>query len=283
VFVVKTGGETLLHTFTGGPDGGGPRGGLIRDAVGNLYGTTEGGGDLSTCNGHGCGVVFVVDTSGKETVLYTFRGGTDGTAPEGDLVRDEAGNLYGTTVAGGNLAACNGLGCGVVFKVTATGKFSVLHTFAGGTDGANPWAGLIRDGSGNLYGTTAGGGVSGVGTLFKVFGRKKTVLYSFKGFTDGAGPFAGLARDKAGNLYGTTYRGGKSNRACGSGGCGTVFRLNPSGKETVLNRFDLKLHPEAGAFPRAGLTLDWKGNLYGTALVGGDSSCGCGVVFKLTP
>jgi uncharacterized repeat protein (TIGR03803 family) len=146
------------------------------------------------------------------------------------LVRDSAGNLYGTTLAGGNLAC----GCGVVFKLNTTGKETVLHRFTGGADGRNPGlAGLVRDSAGNLYGATATGGFTGgvcapngCGTVFKLDTTgKKTVLHSFTGKADGAYPDAGLVRDAAGNLYGTTYSGG--DLACGGGGCGVVFKLTP--------------------------------------------------------
>lgn len=242
-------------------------GGLIRDKTGTLYGTTENGGNLDLCNGQGCGVVFMLDPAGKETVLHTF-GGADGAGPLGSLVRDASGNLYGTTVGGGDTNFCNGLGCGVVFKLATTGKFTVLHTFEGGSDGAAPAGGLVRDSSGNLYGTTSGAFENGYGTVFKVHGHTETILYSFKGkgFGDGRQPFAGLARDKTGNLYGTTEWGGKE---CGSLGCGTVFEVAPNGTETVLRRFDLSQgNGQNGGFPFGGVILDSKGHLYGTTFVG---------------
>jgi uncharacterized repeat protein (TIGR03803 family) len=151
-----TGKETVLHSF--GADGGDPEAGLVRDAAGNLYGTTRRA--LSNL-----GMVFKLDTTGTETVLYGFMGGTDGIDPEADLVRDTAGNLYGTTSSGGpsNL--------GTVFKLDSTGKETVLHSFTGGTDGETPVAGLVQDVAGNLYGTNVvGGGASGqgAGVLFKL-------------------------------------------------------------------------------------------------------------------
>jgi len=163
----RTDTETLLYRFPGPPNGANPIAGVIRDEKGNLFGATEGGGDSGCDFGGGCGVVFELDTAGKETVLYIFAGSTDGGYPEGGLVRDAAGNLYGTTYAFGN-TGCQGGGCGVVFKVDKAGKETVLHTFTGGKDGGQPHAGLIFDGKGNLYGTTSVGGTHNAGTVFKI-------------------------------------------------------------------------------------------------------------------
>ena len=273
-----SGNETVLYNFTGGADGGGPSAGVVRDTDGNLYGTTAYGGDLSACGGHACGVVFKLDPTGHETVLYSFTGG-DGQTPLADLVRDKNGNLYGTTRDGG------AFGYGVVFKVDPTGNETVLYSFTGGADGAHPWAGVVRDENGNLYGTAGGGGAFGHGVVFEVDPTgKETVLYSFTGGTDGGFPYGGLVRDKQGNLYGTTAYGGDQMDPC-DGLCGVVFKLDPTGKETVLYSF----HGGAdGADPMAGLFRDKNGNLYGTASSGGDFSgyCGifgsCGVVFKIT-
>jgi uncharacterized repeat protein (TIGR03803 family) len=162
-----TGTETVLYSFTGGADGGFPLAGLVRDANGNLYGTTyEGGaygfGDM------GYGTVFELSQAGKETVLYSFTGGADGGNPQGGLVRDKQGNLYGTTVGGGVPGCVVDMGCGVVFEVAADGTEQSLYGFTGGADGANPIAGLVLDKKGNLYGTTELGGASGFGTVFKV-------------------------------------------------------------------------------------------------------------------
>jgi uncharacterized repeat protein (TIGR03803 family) len=221
--VDKTGHETVLYSFTGGTDGGNPWAGLIRDANGNLYGTTTAGGDL-TCRSSGCGTVFKVDATGNETVLHSFTGFSkgDGNLPTAGLLLDGKGNLYGTTIAGG---AYN---YGTVFKVDATGHETVLYSFTGGTDGDQPWSGLIRDAKGNLYGTTQTGGVYNYGTAFKLDKTgNETVLHSFNGTSDGSYPRAGLVRDAlSGNLYGTTTEGGDLD--CNSGrGCGTVFKLTP--------------------------------------------------------
>ena len=247
--------------------------GLVRDRDGNLYGTTIAGGNLSDCGGAGCGVVFKVDPNGHETVLYSFTG-PDGANPYGNLLRDGAGNLYGTTNTGGASNA------GVVFKVDATGHETVLYSFTGGADGANPFAGVIRDGAGNLYGTASGGGTSGNGVVFKVDpSGHETVLHNFAGGTDGNLPYAPLIADQRGNLYGTTFFGG-------TGFFGVVFKIDPSGRETVLYNFTGFAD---GGTPSAGLLRDNQGNLYGTTNSGGDlndqpciGNYGCGVVFKLS-
>jgi uncharacterized repeat protein (TIGR03803 family) len=242
----------VLHTFTGGKDGGLPVAGLIRDAQGNLYGTAE-------------SVVFKLDKHGKETVLHT------GFGSMGTLVRDTAGNLYGTTLAGGPL------NLGTVFEVDTGGAATVLHAFLGGSDGAYPAAGLILDKAGNLYGTTSLGGVHNAGTVFKLKkSGKEIVLHSFAG-PDGANPYASLIRDAKGNLYGTTEFGGHSNQCAGTQtGCGVVFKLASTGRETVLYAFT---GGADGSRPQAGLVRDNKGNLYGTTVAGGTS--GAGAVFKL--
>src|SRR5260221_8834378 len=145
---------TVLHSFKGGTDGESPVGGVVRDAAGNLYGTTEYGGGVTCFFQDGCGTVFKLDTTGKETVLYSFTGGTDGAIPFAGLIRDASGNLYGTTEYGGDLTCNSGVGCGTVFKVDTTGKETVVCSFTGGADGSDPDASVIRDAAGNLYGTT---------------------------------------------------------------------------------------------------------------------------------
>jgi uncharacterized repeat protein (TIGR03803 family) len=170
---------SVLYTFTGGADGANPLGGnLLLDPAGTLYGTAGSAGDLS-CSGlqpPGCGVVFKLDRTGKETALHSFTGGADGSFPVAGVVRDDAGNLYGSTYAGGSK------GSGVVYKLDSTGKESVLYSFTGGADGNGPFAGLIRDDVGNLYGTTYAGGSDGLGVVFKLDSTgKESVLYSFTG------------------------------------------------------------------------------------------------------
>jgi uncharacterized repeat protein (TIGR03803 family) len=290
LFLGAAGAQTLtvLYSFTGNQDGSFPQAGLVFDKKGNLYGTTTAGGTSGNCK-NGCGTVFKLTPSGNETVLYSFTGGMDGAFPSEKLVLDARGNLYGTTIYGGN-AQCNvwfQYTCGTVFKVTPAGQETVLYRFTGGKDGGNPMASVVLDAKGNLYGTTFEGGAGtcpgNCGTVFKVTPRgKETVLHSFNR-ADGAYPEAGLVFDKKGNLYGTTAAGGKFQNA------GTVFKLTPSGKETVLHSFPLGFTTTDGAQPRTGLVFDKKGNLYGTTLRGGDRGCsggagfGCGVVFKVTP
>jgi uncharacterized repeat protein (TIGR03803 family) len=268
-----TGQETLLYHFTGDTDGANPYGVLVRDAEGNLYGTTLFGGAGPGCFS-GCGTVFKVNAEGQETVLYRFSGTAgDGAFPYAGLVRDALGNLYGTTEAGGTS------GYGTVFKVNKDGVETVLHSFTSGLDGAAPYAGLVRSPLGNLYGVTSSGGASGNGTVFEVnTNGKETVLYSFAGGADGANPiYASLVIDAYGNLYGTTAYGGE-NPACTSG-CGTVFKVSINGKETVLYRFTET--GGDGTHPIAGLVSDARGDLYGTTFEGGAADMGA--VFKLTP
>jgi uncharacterized repeat protein (TIGR03803 family) len=270
-------------------DGAEPVAGLVEDSAGNLYGTTEDGG----ANGFNYGTVFKISDAGAETVLYSFDFGTVGFAPLAGLIEDSAGNLYGTTNGGGNDSS------GTVFKVdSATGKETVLYSFCSAAnceDGESPAAGLVEDSSGNLYGTTSGGGANssansglGGGTVFKVDSSgKQTVLYSFCSLAnckDGEQPVAGLVMDADGNLYGTTQLGGKSNSNCNGGnsndGCGVVFEVSPAGKETVLYSFCSVSNCTDGANPVAGLIRDSAGNLYGTTVSGGTGVI-FGTVFKL--
>jgi uncharacterized repeat protein (TIGR03803 family) len=173
-------------------------------------------------------VIFKVTLAGKESVLYSFTGGTDGGAPNGSLLMDRQANIYGTAYLGGDLQCTsipNTAGCGVVFKISPSGHESVLHAFKG-TDGAGPSWGLL-DYQGNGYGTTIYGGANGFGTLFELTSKGKEIpLYSFTGGTDGAYPQSGLIVDKSGNMYSNTVFGG--NLSCNSPkGCGTVFKLVP--------------------------------------------------------
>ncbi len=208
-----TGSEKVRYAFSGPADGANPVGGLIGDSAGNLYGTTEYGGDLNGCSGKGCGVVFKLAPGGQETVLYLFTGGADGANPYARLNRDAAGNLYGTTWNGG------ATGNGTVFKVDAAGQETVLYSFTGGTDGANPPAGVIQDAAGNLYGTTNhAGGACFCGTVFKLdTAGNFTVLHTFDG-GDGQYPGAPLLLH-GGVLYGTASGGGPH------AGAGTIFKI----------------------------------------------------------
>ncbi len=232
VFEINAAGQyNVLYSFTG-PDGCNPYAGLIRDGQGNLYGTTITGGASTYCFG-GCGTIFEITASGTEKVLYSFCSlakCTDGEAPYGRLLRDSAGNLYGTTYNAGSTKCAGHLGggCGTVFKLTPAGKLVVLHRFASSpNDGEQSYAGLVSDSAGNLYGTTTRGGSSGWGVVFSLTpSGKETILYNFTGGSDGALPSAALIRDGSGNLYSTTTIGGTVNSNC-TAGCGVVFKVTP--------------------------------------------------------
>ncbi len=241
---------TTLYSFTGGADGASPMGDLVRDAQGNLYGTTSSGAA-------NCGTVYELTEPGTFEMLHTFTG-ADGCAPCAGLARDEQGNLYGTTWVGG------AYGWGTVFVVTPSGTTTVLHDFTGGMDGGTLRSSVILDAQGNLYGTTLAGGGCGNGTVFELApSGKLTVLHSFRCMpstvrtSDGRDPWAGLIFDNQSNLYGTTYYGGAY-------GWGTVFKVNPNKRQqwdTALYNFT---GGADGELPRAGLVLDGLGNLFGT-------------------
>jgi uncharacterized repeat protein (TIGR03803 family) len=341
--VEKTGAVSVLHTFTGQPDGAFPTADLVMDSSGNLYGTTSEGGDTPCVGtGYGCGSVFELNPSGAETQLYSFNGPPDGVYPEGPvldaegnlygvtidggtglchasdgvvfgcgtvyqlvggqytslysleggargktpgaLVRGPEGTLYGTAVVGGKGDCYIDAGCGVIFELNPSGQGTVLYSFTGGADGGLP-TGLILGPGDTLYGVTeeggnlecnTGNGDPGCGTVFKLTASGETVLYAFNGGTDGAFPDGSLVLDEAGNLYGTTAYGGDPTCQAPSG-CGTVFELDSTGQETVLYSFK---GPPDGVTP-GGLVRDALGNLYGATILGGAS--GAGVVFKLVP
>jgi len=262
----------VLYRFQGGADGREPAAGLVRDAAGNLYGTTERGGSTSCPNG--CGVVFKVDPSGHESVLHAFTGPPDGKLPMAGLMLDATGNLYGTTFFGGPSPDQ-----GTVFKVDPSGNEIVVHGFF---PGANPSAGLITDAAGTLFGTTEFGG-NAYGSLFKIDASGNySNLFSFD-VTDGYRPSARLVRDSAGNLYGTTIDGG-SVKCDTFEACGVIFEVDTNGNETVLHNFA----GTDGEHPNAGLLRDGADNLFGTTRGGGSgggcsATSGCGVVFKLDP
>jgi uncharacterized repeat protein (TIGR03803 family) len=271
----------VLHTFKG-PDGSFPTGSLVRDSVGNLYGTTSGGGS-GGCGGYGCGTVFKMMPTGKEVWLYSFKG-INQIDPSAGLLLDAAGNLYGTTVFGGTITqTCGGVqagGCGTTFKVDKTGKGTVRYKFKGTPDGYFPESVLVEDGAGNLYGTTSSGGAGSLGAVFKINTTgMETVLYSFTGGSDGCFPGPGVVLDAAGNLYGVAKQGGIA--FCNSG-YGVVFKVDTAGNQTVLHTFGRG----DGAYPDSVLLFDSSGNLYGTTLAGGSSIVcggGCGTVFELSP
>jgi uncharacterized repeat protein (TIGR03803 family) len=197
--------ETVLHSFAHGN----PVASLLMDKDGNLYGTTQFGGDPKR------GTAFRLAPDGTETILHTFTGGADGSFPEGNLIMDKKGNLYGTTYNGDDVR-------GTVFRLAPDGTLTVLHSFSGGSDGADPAAGLIVDGTGNFYGTTVFGGTHDAGVVFKLTPKgKESVLYSFGGGSDGTYPYAGLIMDETGKLYGTTSDGGANKHY------GTVFEITP--------------------------------------------------------
>jgi uncharacterized repeat protein (TIGR03803 family) len=260
VFKITTSGkETVIHKFGGSGVGAYPIAGLIY-VNGSLYGTTYVGG---CCLSYG--TVFKITTSGKERVLYSFKGAPDGEYPAAGLTNVN-GALYGTTEEGG------ASGDGTVFKVTMSGRERVLHSFSV-TDGSDPRAGLTNV-NGILYGTTRGGGTGKYGTVFKITTSGKVrVLISFKG-ANGAFPLAHMTF-VGGTLYGTTSGGGAY-------GLGTVFEVTTSGIEKVLHSFE---GGADGAYPIAHL-LNVNGELYGTTGLGGGGPCygqeGCGTVFKIT-
>jgi uncharacterized repeat protein (TIGR03803 family) len=275
---------------------------LVQGADGNFYGTTVVGGSGTCANGFGvigCGVVFKLTPSGTQTVLYNFtydsktNTAVNGIYPYGGLVQGKDGNFYGTTTAGGNAAAvCNGtLGCGVIFKITPAGKYTVLHRFNGALakppEGGGPGGRLLLASDGNFYGTTYSGGLvqnfANQGTIFAVSPSCGfTTLYMFDnihGMTDGANPYAGLIQGKDGSFYGTTQFGGTSN-------AGTVFKFAGS-KTTVLHSFPEttgQFFPD-GAYPKAALAQASDGNLYGTTSYGGALTTfyQSGTLFRISP
>ncbi len=269
----------MLHSFGKGTDGFYPYAGLVFDPSCNLYGTTQPGG------AYNYGTAFGVDAQGgggwTEKVLHSFNNPNAAT-PRAGLTVDSSGNLYGTTRSSG------AYGVGTVFELTPKAgggwKEKVLHNFNGsnGKDGASPVAGLISDSSGNLYGTTSGGGAYVYGTVFELTpkaggGWTEKVLHSFGGKGDGISPYAGLIFDSSGNLYGTTSSGG-------SDGYGAVFELTPEADggwtEKLLHSFIVNGKND-GYSPVSSLVFDSSGNLYGTTQSGGTYYVG--TVFELTP
>ncbi len=253
-----------------------PQSGLIIGPRGSLYGTTSAAYELT----HG-------SNGWKMAILHVFGTGAngDGSGPSAEMTRDIAGNLYGTTEGGGTSTRCDA-GCGTVYEIAhmpdGAWKESVLHSFSARNDGSFPGFGdkLAIDSSGNLYGTALGG-VGGHGVIFRMNRDsngvwKETILHSIYQAVNGDGPSSGVVMDKAGNLYGTTIAGGTA-----SCGCGVVYKLSPGPNDTwtytVLHRFT----GFDGAEPDANLTLDDKGNIYGTTATGGAG--GAGVVFEVTP
>jgi uncharacterized repeat protein (TIGR03803 family) len=291
--------ETVLYSFGAYPtDAAFPQGGLLFDAAGNIYGTTNGGGQYCQSDG-GCGTVYelspAVGGGWTETILYNFCsvGITclDGSAPYAGLIMDGDGNLYGTTSYGGTESFS-----GTVFRLSpptsGTGSWTetVLWNFAKATDnGDGPGFGKLNmDAAGNIYGTAAGGGAKNLGVVFELSPQGDgtfsfSILHSFSG-ADGYGPQYGVSFDSAGNLYGTTEHGGLGAPNCIEG-CGVVYQLSPVNgiwQETVLYKFN----GVVGQYPVSPISIDQSGSLYGTFLEGGVGGCffgTCGGVFKLAP
>jgi uncharacterized repeat protein (TIGR03803 family) len=294
--------EKVLYSFQGGNDGQSPAGGVVFDKAGNLYGATYEGG--STCPSPGCGTIFQLSPGNggtwTETILYEFNG-NQGSYPEGGVITDAKGNLFGTTAYGGSgicLLFGGNVGCGVAYELSPPVQkggqwtYTILYNFQGGKDGQIPQGNLTLDEAGNIYGATLYGGGYGTcnapyfqhcGTVFKLSvpkqkGGKWTeeVLHSFKSGTDGAGPNGGLVLDRKRAIYGTTYAGGDD---CGDGGCGTVFELYPPVKKGD-DWPEKQLHvfadgDDGGArSPSTGVIFDSTGGLYGTTL---------GTLFRLAP
>jgi uncharacterized repeat protein (TIGR03803 family) len=255
---------SVLYSFGAtSTDGKDPKGKLVLDAAGNLYGTTANGGTGTACF-DGCGTIFKIDPSGNETVLYNFTGGADGYNPLGGVIRDPEGNLYGTASVSGN--SCS---CGTVFKLDSSNNFTVLHTFTG-PDGDNPEAGLVSL-NGELYGTTASGGngLGCCGVIFKI--SKGGAFHVLHVFAQSEGQLPqGIVTDTAGNIYGATKYGGAS-------GDGTIFELDTAGNLTDLFSFS----PDAGGVGPVGRIIrDVNGNIHGVTGVSGSAIKA--VVFRIS-
>jgi uncharacterized repeat protein (TIGR03803 family) len=283
---------TTLHTFHHS-DGADPAAGLVLGTDENFYGTTLYGGANGSCQ-FGCGTIFRITSDGVLTTLHSFDG-TDGAYPSGRLLQATDGNFYGTTQLGGaNCRSAGGSGCGTIFKLTPAAVFTTLHSFDG-SDGSTPVAALVQGKDDRLYGTTYTGGtgscLEGCGTVFEISrGGTLTTLHYFGGFPgDGAKPEAALFEGSNGNFYGTTFQGGAYdgpyNQPCQTGagdeGCGTIFKINPTGTLTTLYNFCPQDECGDGAWPISALVRGTDGNLYGTTDVGGNDSCG--TVFKISP
>lgn len=257
---------TLMWTYTKDIDGC-PTGNLVADRKGNVYGATQTGG------ANGWGSIIELSPSGTswaETILYAFKGGSDGGAPFSGLIFDKAGNLYGTTTRAGT-TGCGGYGCGTVFELSPSQSgwmYNVLYTFQGGNDGGSPTAGLTFDGSGDLYGATESYGADGGGAVFEMVPAQGAwnfnVLASMAG---SAGPVAPLTVAASGAVYGANYRDGAN-------GYGSAFAVTEqNGHWTYKDLHDFTGGSDGG-YPGGGLTLDAKGHLYGTTILGGADNFG---------
>jgi uncharacterized repeat protein (TIGR03803 family) len=294
VFKLDThGNETVLHDFNG-PEGCCQDSPLALDAKGNIYGTSPYSGDYN-CDviiGLGCGSIYQLTPAGKIKDIHIFTG-TDGIKPEGGVVLDDQGNVYGTTLLGGNLecfSPAGGIqeaqGCGTVFKLDRSGALTVLHTFTGQADGSSP-LGLIRDPGGNLYGIASYGGdlacypPDGCGTIFEVDANGNfSVLATVTPTLTPEPLFAShLFRDPRGNLYGAAQIGGANFS-------GFIFKIGPSATLTNIFSFPSTAQEQDGNNPQS-ITMDSTGSFYGSMLTDGDQNndCGfqgCGTVFKVT-
>jgi uncharacterized repeat protein (TIGR03803 family) len=294
VFQIAADGKlTTLYSFCpqlNCPDGDYPLDALVQGADGDFYGTTR------TSGGPIAGTVFKITPKGKLTTLYSFctkTNCTDGAGPWAGLIQATDGNFYGTTGSGG------AMGGGTVFKITAKGKLTTLYSFCSKpscTDGAVPIAGLVQGSDGSFYGTASQGGrqsgncFNGCGTVFRITAQGKfSTMYRFcsqMNCVDGFAPFAGLTQGTDGDFYGATDAGGAFlNCGYGTVGCGTIFKITPSGKLTTLHSFCAQSNCPDGVGPDVGLTQGTDGNIYGTT-VGGGAYClglgGCGTVFSLS-
>lgn len=274
--------ETVVHSFTGGADGQDPEGGVIQAKDGNLYGLTCSGGTSDL------GTLYEYDPTTKtESVLYSFKGGTDGACPKGELIQATNGDFYGITSTGGTASV------GTIFQYDpTTGTETVLHSFAGGTtdgDESVAYGGhLIQASDGNLYGLAGFGGAQNYGVIFEydLTTNTESVLYSFKGGTDGAVAIGSLLQGSNGNFYGLTTNGGDASCTMSGmiAGCGTVFEYDPATKaESVLYAFT---GGPDGRYPNDSLIQASDGNFYGITGNGGTSSActgGCGTLFEYNP
>jgi uncharacterized repeat protein (TIGR03803 family) len=273
----NAGGFRSLYSFVGGSDGQLPVGGPVLGQHNAVLGATSWGGQGCTNEGryNGCGVIYEVDRRGFATTLYAFSG-PEGEHPNGDLVRDASGTVFGVTTGGGGGPNCFlAHGCGAAFRLAQDGTFTKLHAFAGGLDGAFPNGGLVADPSDNLYGVTLYGGLhkgqTGYGTVYKITPDGTTsVLYAFQNEADGQHPSGRLAIDGDGNLYGTV--------GDVTGMAGGVFKLEPNGTFTMLHAFTGGASD--GSEPFYGVTLGPDGTIYGATYNGGASNLG--TVFKIT-
>ncbi|HEX4080739.1 MAG TPA: choice-of-anchor tandem repeat GloVer-containing protein [Rhizomicrobium sp.] len=262
---INHGQGVLMWTFTEDKDGC-PTGNLVLDRSGNAYGVTQIGGP------NGWGAVFELSPSGgtwTETILYGFEGGSDGGTPYSGLVPDKAGNLYGTTARAGT--GCGGYGCGTVFELSPSQSgwnYNVIYTFRGGDDGGQPVAGLVFDKSGNLYGATESYGANGGGTVFELSPSQGAWTFNLLASMAGdAGPVVALTVPSSNTVYGTNYRDGAD-------GYGSAFKVTRShGAWTYKDLHDFTGGSDGG-YPGGGVTLDAKGDLFGTTVLGGADSYG---------